>query len=482
MTVLERLRQRRQALRDTISQLLEADLPEERSAAEAANAEIEARQGELTTLEARIAQLEADEQRRQAEGQVRQDSGITGDVARTGGATITSEPQIYGRGSGNSYFWDMMRLEGLSDPDARGRLQRHAQELQVELPAREARREARRREQEGRVATRDRNGFEPVYRTNPNRTDGQGGYFVPPLWLIDEFIPYLRAGRTTADLCMGLELPTGTDSINLPKITQGALTGSQVDNGAVPSRDITDTSISAPVRTIAGQEDVALQLLEQSSPAAGFDEIVFKDLIGDYNQQVDLQVIAGTGTSGQLKGITVMSGSNAITYTDGTPTVPELYLPLAQGLSQVARQRLRPATAFVMNTVRAYWMLSALDGNSRPLVTPVGGSGQAFNQLGSATLGSEGLLANVIGTNVYGDPNVPTNLGTGTNQDEIIAGRFDDAYLWEGMLRTRTLMEVLSGTLQVRLQLYNYVAFMPDRYPMSFSVIGGTGLVAPSGF
>jgi len=23
-------------------------------------------------------------------------------------------------------------------------------------------------------------------RVNPNRTDGQGGYFVPPLWLIDQ--------------------------------------------------------------------------------------------------------------------------------------------------------------------------------------------------------------------------------------------------------------------------------------------------------
>ena len=49
-----------------------------------------------------------------------------------------------------------------------------------------------------------------------NRTDGTGGYFVPPLWLVDQYVPYLRAGRVLANLCHSLPLPGGTDSINLP--------------------------------------------------------------------------------------------------------------------------------------------------------------------------------------------------------------------------------------------------------------------------
>jgi hypothetical protein len=44
------------------------------------------------------------------------------------------------------------------------------------------------------------------------------------------------------------------------------------------------------------------------------------------------------------------------------------------------------------------------------------------------------------------------------------------------------LQEVLSGTLQVRFQLYNYVAFIPNRYPASVARINGTGMAAPSGF
>ena len=95
---------------------------------------------------------------------------------------------------------------------------------------------------------------------------------------------------------------------------------------------------------------------------------------------------------------------------------------------------------------------------------------------------AEGLVGSVLGTNVFLDANVPANLGVGTNQDEILTAKWDDTYLWEGALRTRALSEVLSGTLQVRLQLWNYVAFMPDRYPVSIAVAGGTGLIAPAGF
>ena len=46
----------------------------------------------------------------------------------------------------------------------------------------------------------------------------------------------------------------------------------------------------------------------------------------------------------------------------------------------------------------------------------------------------------------------------------------------------RVLSEVLSNTLQVRLQIYNYCAFMADRRPETISVISGTGVIAPAGF
>ncbi len=47
-------------------------------------------------------------------------------------------------------------------------------------------------------------------------------------------------------------------------------------------------------------------------------------------------------------------------------------------------------------------------------------------------------------------------------------------------MRTRVLPEILSGTLQVRVQVYNYFAFLV-RYGQSICVIQGTGLAAPTG-
>lgn len=472
MNALQKLRARLQEINEEIRGINAAADAESRSAL---TEDEETRYGELreerTKVEARIAQLEDEEHRRSADATAREKLG------NEPAAVVTNEATTYGRGSGNSYFLDIARSQVRGDAAASERLQRHAQELDVDLPKREAARARRADSQlDGVTRGESREGFFEK-RVNPNRTDGQGGYFVPPLWLVDEYIPYLRAGRVAADMVHRMDLPGGTDSINLPKVATGTATGVQQDNGSVTSQDLTDTFVSAPVRTIAGQQDIAMQLLDQSPVA--FDEVIFKDLISSYNQQVDSQVLYGTGSSGQLKGIAqVVSGANAITYTSTTPTAPESYLSLAQALSVIARQRLMPATGFVAAPQRWYWYLAALDGQQRPLVVPQGG----YNPLANGFAGAEGADGVILGQPVHVDANVQTNLGTGTNQDEIFAGRWDDAYLWEGAPRTRALTEVLSGTLQVRLQLWNYVAFMPDRYPQSFATINGTGLVTPTGF
>jgi hypothetical protein len=68
-------------------------------------------------------------------------------------------------------------------------------------------------------------------------------------------------------------------------------------------------------------------------------------------------------------------------------------------------------------------------------------------------------------------PNVPTTDNTdggGATRDVAIAAKWDDLWLFEGELRTRVLPEVLSGTLQVRFQAYNYVAFLA-RYGQSIA-------------
>jgi HK97 family phage major capsid protein len=224
---------------------------------------------------------------------------------------------------------------------------------------------------------------------------------------------------------------------------------------------------------------VALQLLDQSPVA--FDEVVFADLIADYNMKLDLQVINGSGSSGQATGILNVGSINSVTYTDATPTLPELWPSFAQAASQVEKNRKMPALATFMTPSLWYWIASQLDASNRPLVQIEAGTG--FNVLGLQTGAvSEGPAGRVMALPVLTDGNIPSNLGAGTNETRIITARTSDLYLWEGNMRTRVLQEVLSGTLQVRFQVWNYFAFMGNRRPEAISVISGTGLIPASGF
>jgi HK97 family phage major capsid protein len=457
------------------------------------------------------------------------------------GIQVTREPQVYGAHSGHSYFLDLCRAQlNRGDGDggvsaARDRQRRHQEELHVELPKREARRAAdadRSLERrlsgadleggsriERRMARRERRALERFYAMGVptyekriiSRTDGQGGYEVPPLWLVDEYIPYLRAGRTFADLWHNFPLPSGTDSINIPRFVTGTATGTQPGDGApVPGRDAQDNFVQARVMTVAGQEDAALQLLDQSP--LNYDEIIFQDLSADYNMQVSAQLMLGSGfpqlnglyPTGQLWGngtLGTAGPTNAGFYAiasgvTGTPSLQwvgtgSFYTATGQLKSKIGRSRFLPPTASIANPAVWEALATAVDGNNRPIVVP--DQNGPFNAVavdeGSAV---EGLQGRVSSLPLYVDPNIPLTFGgtgatqpymgaisnghtapvdgsngTSTNANvftPLISARWDDLFFWEGDMRTRVLSEVLSGSLAVRFQLYAYCASMPNRY------------------
>lgn len=423
---------------------------------------------ERAELDVRVANLEREDERTAADAaayvKLRGGSG--------GGSFGNGADTVYGRTSGNSYFRDLIASATPGDPAAYEAMQRLTEHAKVidragpDLPT------------EFRAGP-ERRAAGAETRVNPNRTDGQGGYFVPPLWLVDEAVTLLRAGRSAADRTNVRPLPPGTDVINLPKVATGTTVAIQnPDAGAVSSTDLTDTFVTGPVRTVAGQQDIALQLFEQSP--AGFDEIVFGDLIADYNMKLDQQVISGAGTSGTVAGL-YASSPTAVTFTSASPTVPLLYVPLTQGMSQVAKLRFAPADTILMHPSRWYWIVAALDTQNRPLVTPETGGGLNSIAVYDAAA-AEGVVGAIAGVPIVIDANMPTGFGAGTNQDRILLGRVKDTYLYEGALRTRALVEILSGTLQVRLQTYNYVACIANRYPVALAAIDGTGLVTPAGY
>lgn len=391
---------------------------------------------------------------------------------------VRREPLTYERHSPRqSYFRDMGLGYVGGDHEARARLQRHAQEMDVEVPKLEARRAAAFQRHLDELASA---GYEPhVEHRDISRTDGAGGEFVPPLWLLEEYAEFARAGRTVAGLVQEIPLPAGTDSISIPRITGGTSTAAQTaDNAAVSETDITTNSVTGPVRTIAGQQDIALQLLEQSPLM--FDQVVYADLQADYNSKLATQLINGSGAAGQHTGFLVLAGTNSVAYTDASPTVPEFWPTGAQAISQASTGRKLPMDWVLMHSRRWYWMTAALDSSNRPFIVPAGaGPNNSLAVPGGVV--AEGLVGQWHGLPNYLDQNMPTTLGAGT-EDAVLVGRKSDHLLFEGAMRARALPEVLSGTLTVRLQVYAYSAFICGRFPAGISKITGTGLAAPSGF
>lgn len=366
---------------------------------------------------------------------------------------IIREQKVYEKGdTHSSYFRDLYFAKLKGDSAASERLARHAEQVRVEM-------------------------------RDINTTDNSGGEFVPPLWLIDEYAALARAGRVTADLIGARPLPSGTDSISVPRVTTGSAVAVQAtENSNVQETDIVTDSVSSDVTTIAGIEDVSVQLLEQSPIA--FDQVVAGDLAADYARKLDQQVLAGSGSSNQLVGIlgssgAGISGSNAVTLTATTPTAALLYPKVADAVQQIATGRFAPAQAIVMHPRRWAFLLASVDSNNRPLVVP--NAGGPVNVMGiNSQVAAEAYVGTLQGLPVFIDPNITTTSGSGTNEDRIIVFRPSDCLLWEGNPRSDVFRETLSGQLTVRFRLYNFAAMIANRWPAGISVIKGSGLATPA--
>jgi HK97 family phage major capsid protein len=426
------------ALRSAPADTLNADaVTAAISARDAADADVDAAKRQVEEYEAEI--------KREAElAELQARTSPAPGVDRPTGGARTSESGVYRKGGEHSFFRDQMRIS-------------------LQLPGY--------RDAGLRMERNDRHSMEERALST---TDGAGGDFVPPKWMVDDFIELARAGRVVADQLRGADLPPGTDTISLPKLATGTATAEQAtQNTAVQNTDATTTSVSAKVATIAGQQVVAQQLLDQSP--VNMDDILLGDLAADYAIKADVFVINNNATD--KVGLLNVTGRNVIAYTDASPTVGELWSKIADGVQQIHTGRLMPPDKGFMHPRRWAWFTAALDTTGRPIL----GANGPMNSIGTnGPIVSQGYVGNFQGVDWYVDPNVPATLGAGTNEDTIIIVRSTDHIFYEGTPRSEVFRETKADQLSVLLRFFNYAALHASRLPKSISVIGGTGLIAPT--
>jgi len=269
------------------------------------------------------------------------------------------------------------------------------------------------------------------------------------------------------------DLPPGAQSVNVPRLTVGAITTTPGDDSAVAQQDITDTSVTSPAATFAGQADVAMQLFEQSPIGPHLDTILFRELERAYDTELEQMLINGTGTGGQFTGILNVAGITTVTFTSGSPTASLLFPLFGQAIAAIGNKRFAPPEAVLLTTSRWAWLTTSEDTALRP-----------FGALGftDTDMTVTVPIASTEGFPTYLDDAIPITLGAGGNQDTIIVCKPSDMMLFESPRHTSVMLDVLSGTMQARFQLHGYAAALLGRFPSSIAMVRGTGMVVQTGF
>jgi hypothetical protein len=365
-------------------------------------------------------------------------------------ARIGQEQRTYNPGNcrkGTEFLRDVIASYAHHDAEADFRLRAHMREERVER------------------------GSYLEQRANVGTSNFAG--LVVPQYLTNLYAPAVAALRPFADVCNQHDLPENGMTVNISRITTATSAAIQTEGNAASNTDIDDTLLTENVQTAAGYSDLTRQAIERGT---GVEEVTMDDLMRRYATALD-GTLLNQATTG------LANVAQVTTYDDTTPTVPELW-PKFLGAAANAEGALL-GMAFpdyvVMHSRRWYWIQSYLS-NTFPFVAQPGipaQQGAAANN-NEYNQGVRGVLPN--GMRVIVDNNIVTNIGTGTNQDQIYVISSAECHLWEDpnapvFIRAE---QPLAHQLAVRLVLYGYFAYSFRRYTNGQQAISGTGLVTPS--
>lgn len=427
--------------------------PEDVTAAIAARDEaadvLAARESELATLRAeqaeddRIAEL-----REQPSIPTGVERRAYDQVARVGAEQRTYHPGNDPRGS--AFLADVLSARVSNDYGAQQRLGRHMDEEIVERGD----------------------------QLRANTTSANFAGLIVPQYLTDLYAPKAKASRPFADACRQHPLPASGNTVTISRITTSTTTAVRSDEtSAVSETNIdNDTALDISVQEIAGAQSLSRKSVSRGT---GVDDVVMQDLFSSYATTLDSTLI-NQGTTG------LSAVATAVTFTSGSPTAALLYPKLLQGIGEVEAALLDQdpnATAVVMHSRRWAWVQSQLS-STFPLIAQQSfglnfSAGGVANDSGYGS-GVRGVLPS--GAPVIVDNNIATNLGAGTNQDEIYVVSLAECHLWEDpnapmMIRTDTGPSMKTNAIDI--VVYGFVAYTFSRMPHARAV-GGTGLVTPT--
>jgi HK97 family phage major capsid protein len=437
MSFSQTLIEKRDAALAKADAIVSAAQTEERDLSTEEDADIQAALDEVRSLDEQIKTHSELEKRSAEAAELRKEKGFDAAPAR-----VISEARTYSPNANVSFVADAFAAQFNNDFAAKERLARHMNEERVE------RRDV---------------------------TSANFAGLVVPQFLTDLAAPFARAGRPFLDVARKHQLPAEGLTISLSKVTTGSSTAVQSEGAAVSETNMDDTKLDISVQTVAGQQNVSRQAIERGT---NIDSLVMADLVSAYHTNLDSLFVTTSATS------LTNTITQVITYTDASPSVPELYPKLADAIQRIQTNYFAGPNFILMHPRRLAFILAALDTQNRPLAVPVpnfNGQPAFASGNGAPVYGNSGYT--ILGLPVITDANVTTTNGTGTNEDVIIIGNSQEAHLWEqgsGEPMMLRFEQPKASELDITMIVYGYSAFTANRYPNAFALIGGTGLVTPT--
>ena len=441
------LREKRESKTSMIESIVERAAEEVRDLTEVELVNVEALNTDIKKLDERIEQISDIELRNSKAADLAAKVDATAPKSEKRSASpayVIKEELTYSERTAGNFLNDAMKAQFGNDYEARERIQRHQNEMSVEMRA-----------------------------ASTSSFDG----LVVPQYLVDLYAPLARAGRPFADAARKHIMPQQGMSVVISRITTGTDVAYQTSqNTAAVSQDPDDTTLTVNINTIAGQNSVSKQALMRGY---NIENIVLGDLIRAYNTKLDNSLLNGTGANGQPLGLAGMTTGILVTYTATTGTVAGVFPKIADAIQQVQSTIYASPNAIIMHPRRLGFFLAGLDGSNRPLVVPTANNPQNAMGVGTGlpSYGNSGY--SLLGLPIITDANVATNLGASTNQDSIYVVDLNECHLWEEA-PTYVKFEEPAGKVAINIVLFGYSAFTSLRYPGAIAAINGTGLATPS--
>ena len=310
--------------------------------------------------------------------------GGQGQFRQLGGArTRDRDPGFYTRGGQHSFVSDQFRAAQMGDRQAADRLARYTAAMKDDQHLRDVL---------GGGAT----------------TFGAG--LVPPVWLAEQFAPVLhRRLRLAAQL---RQVPwAGPFPWTIPVAGTVAKTSSVAEGVNTTETDPQYTTITVTPKAIMGYSEVSRQMLEGSNPAV--DGIIWGDLMGDFYDNAELEVIVA---------LNAQSGVNTATVSAGVLTTTDIALQragLLDGIAAISDAPAGDADIFVGRTARWTTYLKFTDTTGRPLILAQQYNPQNAIGTGGAVQGFRSAIqGNLENLDVVTSPTVAASTGFILNSQE----------------------------------------------------------------